>query len=501
MIMITVKINGKEYKAEPGVCLGQLAAREGAVAMICGGHGKCGKCRGTVSGAVSAPTGLEERILGEELRNGVRLLCRTYAEGDCEVTTYTQTSAQIRGDGDLPPHEHAPSFSEYGVAADIGTTTVAVRLYGRDGSLLASESSLNPQRAFGGDVISRMEAALSGKADELAALIRDCLSALISRAANDAGIPPEKIDGAVIAGNTVMLYLLTLTDTELLTHAPFEAKRLFGETLTASKLGITALPPDAEVYIPPCVSAFVGADTTSAVTSSGLAGKDGVSVLTDIGTNGETVLKYGGGMLACSTAAGPAFEGAGIEMGMGGSPGAIDRVKALPDGTYSVHVIGDTEPEGVCGSGLVDALAAFIDTEAIDETGFMEDDPVTLKAPVVITQNDVRAAQLAKSAIHAGIRTLLHTAGVSCGDVETLYIAGGFGSYLDVKNAGKIGLIPSELVPRVKVLGNASLSGASLMLLSLPVRRRCEETAKKIKLTSLAANPVFAEEYMERMMF
>ena len=163
--MITVTLNGKEYKTEPGICLGQLAAREGAVAMICGGHGKCGKCRGTVSGAVSAPTGLEERILGEKLKEGVRLLCRTYAEGNCTVTTETDGAARIRGDGDLPPHEHRPCFSRYGVAADVGTTTVAVRLYGADGSLLSSKSALNPQRAFGADVISRMEAALSGNQD------------------------------------------------------------------------------------------------------------------------------------------------------------------------------------------------------------------------------------------------------------------------------------------------------------------------------------------------
>ena len=195
--MITVTLNGKEYKTEPGICLGQLAAREGAVAMICGGHGKCGKCRGTVSGAVSAPTGLEERILGEKLKEGVRLLCRTYAEGNCTVTTETDGAARIRGDGDLPPHEHRPCFSRYGVAADVGTTTVAVRLYGADGSLLSSKSALNPQRAFGADVISRMEAALSGKAAELAALIGGSLSGLINGLARDAGISPSDIDGAV----------------------------------------------------------------------------------------------------------------------------------------------------------------------------------------------------------------------------------------------------------------------------------------------------------------
>ena len=170
-------------------------------------------------------------------------------------------------------------------------------------------------------------------------------------------------------------------------------------------------------------------------------------------------------------------------------------------GTLGVHVIGDVPPTGICGSGLVDALSALCEAGAIDETGYVEDDPVPVSSPVVITQNDVRAAQLAKSAIHAGIRTLLHTAGIGCENVDALYIAGGFGSYLDVKNAGRIGLIPSELVPRVRVLGNAALTGASLLLLSLPQRQKYEEEARKIKLVELASNPVFAAEYMERIMF
>ncbi len=499
--MITVTLNGKEYKVESGTCLGQLAAHEGATAMICGGHGKCGKCFGIVTGAVSAATGHEKLMLGEKFKNGVRLLCRTYAEGDCTVTTGSVDAAQIREDGDLPAHEHRPCFSGYGVAADVGTTTVAARLYRADGTLLSSKTALNPQRAFGADVISRMEAALSGRAGELSALITGALSDLTAELARDAGITSGEIDGAVITGNTVMLHLLTRTDPEPLTHAPFEAKRLFGETVAAKELGIEALPENTPVYLSPCVSAFIGADTVTAIASSEFDKGEGVAVLTDIGTNGETVLRYEGGILACSTAAGPAFEGAGIEMGMGGLPGAIDRVAAKPDGSYDVSVIGGGKPAGICGSGIVDALAAFTDTGAIDETGYMENDHVTLARPVFLTQKDVRAAQLAKSAIHAGIRTLLHAAGIGCGAVDKLYIAGGFGSYLDVNNAGKIGLIPPELAPKVVVLGNAALSGASLLLLCEPKRKEYEAVCRKIRLVELAGNPVFVREYTERMTF
>ena len=500
--MITIILNGKKYEAEPGVCLGAFASENDNVPMVCGGHGKCGKCRGVVTGDVSGVTERERGILtAEELDRGVRLLCRTYAYGDCTVTTGAVSGGQIRVDGELPPHEHAPAFSSFGAAVDVGTTTIAARLYRKDGTQAAEKSVFNPQRSFGADVVTRMEAALAGHAASLADAVRGAICGLLSDMAAGAGTAAENIDGAVITGNTVMLHLLTLTDTEPLTHAPFAAKRLFGETVSASQLGLTALLPDTPVYLPPCVGAFVGADTVTALAASGMAENDGVFLMTDIGTNGETVLKYGGGMLACSTAAGPAFEGAGIGMGMGGAAGAVDRVRILPDGSLDVHVIGDTAPAGICGSGLVDALAALYDAGEIDETGYMENNPAVIASPVVITQNDVRAAQLAKSAVHAGIRTLLHTAGLDCGDVGTLYIAGGFGSYLDVKNAGKIGLIPAELVPRVSVLGNAALTGASLFLLSINERAKYENTVRGIKLVSLASNPVFVSEYMERMMF
>ncbi|MBO4220301.1 MAG: DUF4445 domain-containing protein [Clostridia bacterium] len=500
--MITITVNGTEYRAEPGICLGAFAAEKAGVPMVCGGRGRCGKCKGTVKGDVSAVTERELEILSpDEMDSGIRLLCRTYALGDCSVDIGSPLTSQIRSDGELPDHEHAPAFRTYGAAIDLGTTTIAARLYYKDGTKVAERSLMNPQRSFGGDVVTRMESALSGNASALASSARDAICTLLSEMASDAGIQTDMIDGAVITGNTVMLHLLTETDVRPLTHAPFEAERLFGETVSASDAGLSVLSPDTPVYLPPCVGAFVGADTVSSVAASGLTDKDGVFLLTDIGTNGETVLKHGSGLIACSTAAGPAFEGAGISMGMGGASGAIDRVNVLLDGSLDYHVIGETKPAGICGSGLVDALAAMLDAGLMDETGFLNESPVHITPAVMITQKDVRAAQLAKSAIHAGIRTLLQTAGLECRDVDILYIAGGFGSYIDIVNAGKIGLVPDELVQRVCVLGNAALTGASLLLLSLPERKRFETESKRIGLVSLASNPVFTDEYMERMMF
>ena len=497
-----INCNGKEYEAQAGICLGSFLRIQGFESLVCGGHGKCGKCRVLCSGELSDLTETEKRILSDDdIKSGVRLACQTYIKGDCTVKTETGGKAVIKTDGVMPDLVLDPVFGKYGAAVDIGTTTVALSLYDKNGALLSSQSALNPQRRYGADVVSRMEAALKGEADGLTAAIRECISSLLSSAADDAGIKANDIDSVVVTGNTVMLHFLTGTDTEPLTHAPFEVKRLFGEILTAKELDFSVLNDGTPVYIPRCAAAFIGADTVTAIVSSGIYKSGMTAVLTDIGTNGETVLVHGGKLTACSTAAGPAFEGAGISMGMGGSAGAVDKVYLDENGDIKAHVIGGGKPAGICGSGIVDAVAALVKSGEIDETGYMEDDPAVIAEPVVVTQKDIRAVQLAKSAIHAGIKTLLDISNLSCGDVETLYIAGGFGSYLDVSSAAYIGLIPSELEECVKVLGNAALSGSSAILLSKPLFDVSADIAKSVKVAELASNPVFAAEYMDRMYF
>ena len=504
----TVRVvwNGNPLTCPAGTVLGDLLQAGGHGHMPCGGHGKCGKCRVTVTGEVSAPTEDEQRALTPaELAQGIRLACRVTVVGDCTVTTATeQGRGQIVTNGSFPASMKArplsPAFSAYGVAIDIGTTTLAARLYDAAGHLLSETSRLSPQSAWGADVISRMEAAMAGNAGKIAAITRRALDGMITELATAAAVATVDIDGVVVTGNTVMLHLLTETGVEPLTHAPFAAERLFGELLTARDLGLTALPPDAAVYLPPCIAAFIGADTVTATLASDLREIPETALLCDIGTNGEMVLWHENTLYACSTAAGPAFEGAGISMGMSGRTGAIDRVW-VSDGEIQAHVIGETAPVGLCGSGLVDAVAALLDTELLDETGYLEDDPAEILKPVTVLQEDIRAVQLAKSAIHAGMRTLIHTAKLDCHDVDTLYIAGGFGSYLDVGNAGKIGLLPEELTNRVTVLGNAALTGAAMLLLCADLRPVCEKLARETEVVELATNPVFVSEYMERMMF
>ena len=506
---VKVLLNGTPLTCPAGTVLGDLMQSHGHGHMPCGGHGKCGKCRvtvkATVTGAVTPPTEDEQRALTpDELAQGIRLACRTAVLGDCTVTTAEQGRGQIVTHGAFPPSmqekEISPLWSGCGVAMDIGTTTLVARLYDGKGQLLSETSRLNPQSAWGADVISRMESAMAGNAVKIAQITRRALDGMLAELADTAHAETADIQAVVITGNTVMLHLLTETDVEPLTHAPFAAERLFGETLTARELGLTALLPDTAVYLPPCIAAFVGADTVTATLASDLMENAATALLCDIGTNGEMVLWHEGTLYACSTAAGPAFEGAGISMGMSGRTGAIDRVW-VQDGTIQAHVIGEGDPVGLCGSSLVDAVAALLDTEALDETGYLEDDPAVISAPVTLTQEDVRAVQLAKSAIHAGMRTLIHTAQLSCDGVNTLYIAGGFGSYLDVQNAGKIGLLPEELTHRVTVLGNAALTGASMLLLRDDLRPVCERLARETKIVELATSPVFVSEYMERMIF
>ncbi|MCI8693323.1 MAG: DUF4445 domain-containing protein [Lachnospiraceae bacterium] len=499
--MAIVTVNGTAYTAAEGTRLGKLLAEEQLMGMPCGGHGRCGKCKVMVQGDVSALSDTERRILSkEEIEEGVRLACCTEVTGDCQVHLAGESAGQIRVLGDMPDISLNPAFREYGFVLDIGTTTLAACLYDVNGKLLAGSSRLNPQSSWGADVISRIEAALGGADAGLAQAVCRAADAMLSELAAGAGIGTEQIDGAVITGNTVMLHLLTGTSAEPLSHAPFAAKRLFGETVSAGELGLKGLRPDTEVYLAPCAAAFVGADLMTAALAGGICRSSRTQLLVDVGTNGEMALWHGGELYCCSTAAGPAFEGAGISMGMGGSPGAVDKVW-VEDGRLSAHVLDGCSPKGICGSGIVDAVACLLEIGRIDETGYMEEEPAVIMPPVSLTRKDVRMVQLAKGAIHAGIRTLLFRAGLEPEDVSQLLIAGGFGSYLNAENAGRIGLLPAELVPRIRVIGNGALSGAAMLLLNRESRASCESSAGRAKVLELSTDPVFAEEYMERMMF
>lgn len=466
----------------------------------CGGDGRCGKCRVMARGALSAPDAAEKRVLAPAaLTDGWRLACRARILGDATVTLPIAAARQIRTDGYMPAFTPSPMYARYGVAVDIGTTTLAAQLCG-EGACLAAASALNPQAGFGADVISRIGYALSGPAQAaaLAASVREGIAGLCRQLCAEAAVPATAVDALVLTGNTAMLYLLTGRDPACLSAAPFTAEHLFDETLPAEALQLPF--PGARVVLPPCISGFVGADIVTALLASDICARPETALLVDIGTNGEIALWHDGRLLCCSTAAGPAFEGAGIEMGMGGKAGAVDHV-TVNGGALVAHTVGGGAPVGICGSGLVDALACLLETGQLSETGLLAGGRAVIAPPVALTQRDVRMAQLAKSAVCAGIETAVARRGLSYADVQSFCVAGGFGSYVHMENAGRIGLIPRALVPVTRVLGNAALSGAVMLLQNTAFLGDVRHIAAAAETLELSTSPAFAAAYVDGMLF
>lgn len=486
--------------------------------LPCGGKGTCRQCRVKAQGALSPLTQTErDSLTPAELEQGVRLACLTSVQGDAQVELLPRGELQnIVVDGVIPQFTRNPMLGTYGVSVDIGTTTVAAQLYRlSDCALLSSTSMKNPQAIFGADVISRMEQSRSGKSEQLFYSIVSCINRMACTMAESAQIPSAEIGAMVITGNTAMLYLLTRQNPDCLCHAPFEADRLFDEYLPAEQLGLTATP-QATVYLPRCISAFVGADITTAILASGLHHQSQTAMLVDVGTNGEIVLQHGGKLFCCSTAAGPAFEGAGIQMGVNGIAGAVDTVR-LENGNILCTTIQNKKAVGICGSGIIDAMAVLCDAGVIDEVGSLQEDGhafahriATLGSDtafcidggnVLLTQRDIRMVQLAKSAICAGMLTLIESAGLKPEDIQQLYIAGGFGSYINLANAARIGLIPKALAKNATAIGNAAASGASMLLQNTGFLPEASALAAETHTVDLTTSPVFLEYYMDCMGF
>lgn len=473
-------------------------------AMPCGGKGTCKKCKVTATGALSPMTDAERACLTEqEIASGVRMACMAMATGPCTIN-YTSSHENLQGllAGQMPNFKpHPRQNSGIGFAADIGTTTVAAYAYDLATlQCVASCGEANAQAPFGADVISRIEHASANGVQSLQEAIGRQLSHLVQQLCGD-----QAPVCAVLTGNTTMLHLLTGLDPTPMAAAPFTPASLFGEEILWN--GIPTL-------LPRCMSAYVGADITCAVLASGMLEKQESALLVDIGTNGEMALWHDGQLRCCSTAAGPAFEGARITMGMPGAPGAIHKVY-IQDGRLCYQTIDNQKPTGICGSGLVDAVAVLLETGILDETGLLNEEghPFTNltgeyhdqpcvylgDSGICLTQSDIRQVQLAKSAICAGMETLLAEAGIA--NVQTLYIAGGFGSYLDGQNARAIGLLPNNAATQTVILGNAAGMGACMLLLNTHFVETCRNIADTAHIVDLNANPDFADRYMEGMLF
>ena len=472
---------------EPGQRLSNVLNAHG-IHMLkpCGGRGVCGKCAVLPSGQISPPSPAEQKA-------GARLACQTVLLGDSEVIlpeSRPMEQIQLGGRGSLAPI--APMPGRYGAAVDIGTTTVVLSLYDlRTGLCLGESGMLNPQAAAAADVMGRIGAALAGEGKRLRDQVTNAIGALLSQACAQAEAEENQVESLVVTGNTTMLYLLTGRDPAALSRAPFQADWLFDETVTLC---------GRQAYLPPCMHAFVGADITCAVLASGMCDEKGISLLCDVGTNGELALWKDGELLVTSTAAGPAFEGAGISCGCGSVAGAIDRVW-VQDGQAAVHTIGEAAAVGVCGSGLIDAVATGLALGEIDETGAMEKDFWSLAEGVRLLPGDIRAVQLAKAAIAAGLETLLESANITVRQLDAFSIAGGFGSHLNVQSAAAIGLFPEDAVKKARAVGNGALTGAALLLLDQGKMDRARQIARSARHVNLGGNPRFNQHYMEQMLF
>ena len=418
----------------------------------------------------------------------------------------------------------------FGLAIDVGTTSVVTTLMElASGEQLASVSSLNPQAVFGGDLMSRIAFAQvdPGNLRKLQTRIIGLLNQHIEQVCRDSGVLAKWIYKVVVVGNTCMHHVLLGIDPSYVGLAPYAPVMRHPLTLAARELFLK-VNPEARVCLLPIVAGFVGADAVAVALATRMDDSPDIRIAVDIGTNGEVLLGSREHLWACSAPAGPALEGAQIRHGMRAALGAIDRV-AMEKGDLKLHTIGDASAQGICGSGLIDVIAVLLDAGAIDWTGLIDLDhldrlPPPLRSRVikrgeeravilarpgesgasqelVLTQDDVRQVQLCKGAIASGAAMLQRIAGVPDDKVAELMLAGGFGNYLSIRSALRIGLIPALPEPRIRYVGNAALLGAQLALLSEIERDRAERIARGIEHVSLAAHPDFQDVFVDCMNF
>ena len=439
----------------------------------CGGKGTCGKCKVIAN--------------GQEV-----LACHTVVDRDVEVMLPEEKKAEILTEG-MNLQVKPDGTDACVIAYDVGTTTVVAYLMdGKTGDVLAQSSCVNPQTRYGADVISRIQYAMDTDAQAIRTCIADALRLLAKDAAKKAGIAPEAITTACLVGNTAMHHLMLGFDPKPLTVPPYMPS--VSHSLQLEHQGV-------QIRVLPNIAGFVGADTVGCLVATRFDRLEEMTLMIDIGTNGEMVLGNRNGFLACSTAAGPAFEGAKISCGMRGAAGAIDHVW-LENGEVMHSVIGGGEAIGLCGSGLLDLVAVLLRTEDIDETGFMEEGDYTIPGTsVTLTQKDVREVQLAKAAIRAGIELMCKKLGISAEEIQKVYLAGAFGNYLDPVSACAIGMIPPCLEDRIQGIGNAAGAGAKACALSADEFAYSASLAEKAQFLELASMQEFNDCYVECLLF
>jgi len=486
-VRIRLEPLSQEVEATRGALLSSVLSQIG-FEFPCGGTVQCGGCSVRVLGGWLPVTKQDAAVFRPaELAEGWRLACQARADGPL-VLECGQWQMDVLTDG--AAHKGGGKTG-LGIAVDLGTTTIAAQLIDlATGSVLAVETMLNPQSGFGSDVMSRVRASLDGA--DLTTVVRAALGQMIARLA---GRRAQDVAEVVLVGNTVMHHLFCGLDVGPLAGAPFDSPQLGEQRFDAGELD-WPLAHACRVRFLRCLGGFVGSDILAGLVAVGIPNAEELEALVDLGTNGEIAIGNRHGIVCASTAAGPAFEAGAIRMGMRAATGAISRVFREGSG-MRVIVIGDVAPRGICGSGLVDAVAVGFESGAILASGRIAGGTKVLpvSGPVLLYQADVRELQLAKAAIASGFRLLLKRLGKSAGDVRRTSLAGAFGNYVRVESALAIGLLelPAE---RIHAAGNTALHGAAMLLLS-----EGEPAMPEIEHVSLAADAGFQDEFVSCMTF
>lgn len=506
----------------------------------CGGKALCGRCRVRVVEGDAIVTESDRRLLeAGELAAGWRLGCRLTIDNSCTVEVPApERAAAIKSFG---PHGPLPAdidralpagfakgdVGAFGVAVDLGSTTLAAALVDmRDGRVVATASALNPQARVGADIMSRIHFAQQrsdGNA-RLHDLLADAVRELIAGVTRQAGLDSGQVAAITCVGNATMTHAAVGADVRPLGEAPYRGSFVEEREFPAAMFGWPA-HRSARVRFAPMIGSHVGGDTVAGILACDIDRLSGWRLLVDLGTNAEVVLGCRDRLLATSTAAGPAFDGANIAFGMRAMPGAIDAVHVRADGHLVTSTVGGQPPVGLCGSGLVDAVAELRKAGVIAASGYMRsasecetlgvppslvgrvgalapgERAVRLAGDVMVTASDVRQLQLAKGSIAAGIALLIRRLGLRQDDLEEILVAGTFGTFLRKESLLEIGLVPAIDPLRVRFVGNAAGAGARLMLVDARSRRRALEIARRAEYVDLAGDPDYQEAFCDGVPF
>ena len=490
-VKITLLPIGKEIAVNAGTPLMDVLHEYG-VEFPCGGKGVCGSCKVKLLEGHLRTDPVQQRklqILG--LENNWWLACFCKAESDIalEIAQFENIILADNSTFDFRPQQG------FGIAVDLGTTTLVVQLLNlENGHILDSVSEVNPQARFGADLISRIQSCLDGKQTEMQNLIREKIGEMIRKLQKH----PVDVSKVVLVGNTVMHHIFSGLNVQPLSFYPFESPDLGFQHFSAKELNWD-LPDYSEITFFPSIGSFVGSDILAGIAATKMTERDEFTILIDLGTNGEIVVGNRHQIICASTAAGPAFEGAKINQGMRAATGAISSVTSQ-NGNLVCHVIGNGKAKGICGSGLIDAVAILLQQEKIGMFGEIDsgEEKIMLDSGVFLTQQDIREFQLAKAAVASGLQILLNKLGISFAETDKVFIAGGFGNFLNIQHVIQTGLIETTEDKIVK-LGNTALIGAKMFLFENQNSTR--KILEKTTHVNLEGDPAFQDIFVEKLMF